>query len=85
MRLLAEHLHEVLERQIETILGLERLELRHARLGPDDEPERRHDVDDQLAVRVDGRVDRFAPSRDLLLALRQQLLHEILQRGDERR
>ena len=84
MRLLAEHLHEVLEREIEAVLRLERLELRHARLRADDELERRHDVDDQLAVRVDGRVDRLAPRRDLLLALGQQLLHEILQRGDER-
>ncbi len=33
---------------------------------------------------MNGSVDRLAPRRDLLLAFRQQLLDEILKRGDER-
>ncbi len=84
MRPLAEHLHEVLEHEVEAVLRFERLELRHARLRADDELERGHDVDDQLAVRLHGIADRARHDSDRFLALREQLLHEILQRRDER-
>src|SRR5262245_44391599 len=69
---------------MEAVLRLERLELRHARLWADDELERGHDVDDELAVRLHGGVDGLAPTRDLLFAFRQQLLDEVLQRRDQR-
>src|SRR6185503_6793918 len=69
---------------MESVLSLERFELRNARLRADDELERRDDVDDELAVRVNRGVDCLAPHRDLVLAFRQQLLNEVLERRDER-
>jgi hypothetical protein len=72
------------EHEVEAVLRLERLELGHARLRPDDELERWHHVDDELAVRLHGAQDLVAPARDRFLALREPLLHEVLQRRDER-
>ena len=84
MRPLAEDLHETLEDEVETVLRFQRLELGHARLRTDDELECRHHVDDELRVRVNGSADGVAPHGNRFLALREQLLHEILQGRDER-
>jgi hypothetical protein len=82
--LLAEYLHEVLERRVKAILRLEGFELRNARLRTDDQPQRRNHVDDELGIGMDGCVNRFAPRGNLVFALGEQLLHKVLQRGDER-
>ena len=84
MRALAEHLNEVLEHEVEAILRLERLELGNSHLLADDQLERGHDVDDQLSVRMHGVANRAPPRGDRLLAFGEQLLDEILERGDER-
>src|SRR6185295_17754290 len=57
---------------------------RNARLRADDQLELRHDVHDQLCVGFERLANPLAPPRDLFLAFRQQLLHEIAQCAYER-
>ena len=75
-----EHRQELLEHQAEAVLRLDRRQRRHRRLRADDERDLRQHVDDQLAVDADGGLDLLPPAGDALLALGQQLLHQVAQR-----
>ena len=79
----AEELHEALEHEVEAVLRRDGVELRHGRLRPDDQLQRGQHVEQQPAVRRHGGLDRLTPVRERALVLGEELLHEILERGDE--
>ena len=83
MFLAGEHRQESLEHEAEPVLRLDRRQRRHRRLLADDEFDLRQDIDDQLAVDADGVLNLLPPAGDALLALGQQLLHQVAKRLGE--
>jgi hypothetical protein len=72
------------EHQAEPRLRLGQGQLGHRRLGPDDEPELRDQIHDQLAVRTERLRDPLPPPRDPGLALRQDVERELPERLGDR-
>src|SRR6185436_11071914 len=64
----SEYAEEALEDRLESVLGLRCRKVRHRWLRPDDELERGNEVDDELTVRLESRVQRVAPPAQLRLA-----------------
>ena len=75
----SEHRQELLKQQGEPVLRLRGPEDRHGGLLPDDVLDGRDDVDDDLRVDPERLEQRVLPSPHRLLALGQQLPHELLE------
>ena len=65
------------------VLGLAERQLRHRRLRADDQLDLRDQVDDELAVVPQRRLEALPPGRDAVLALGQDLEHELAERLDD--
>ena len=82
--LLGEHPDEVPEHDAEPVLRLGRRQLGDRRLPADDELDLRDHVDDELSVDPEGVEQPLPPGRDPLLALGEDLEHELPEGLDER-